>query len=110
MTTTRTTTLEASGHRPTPPVLRDGKTLCPRCSARLNRDYEGLTCVACGYEFTVAPGDLEWGRLLRPRRAAAAFLPLVLLRVSPMVVVAAIALLAAGELIRALRRRSLHES
>jgi hypothetical protein len=43
-----------------PPVLRDGKAHCPRCGARLRRDYGVFACISCGYAFEAESEKRQW--------------------------------------------------
>jgi hypothetical protein len=45
-----------------PPVMRDGRPVCPRCSSRLLYDGAEMVCVACGYEYS--PPDQELAAFL----------------------------------------------
>ena len=65
-----TTTAVTPRPRTMRPVLRHGKAYCPRCGARLQRDYDGLSCVACGFEYEPDADDEEWRGLFSARRAA----------------------------------------
>jgi hypothetical protein len=88
------------------PVMRNRRTFCPRCAARLQRDYEGLTCIACSYEFTIAPGDREWRDLFEQRKAAALGPLLIGARLSPWLVAVGLAILAVGTLLSRMRQRA----
>lgn len=61
MTTTDEVTPQPMTVRRMRPVLRHGRASCPRCGARLQRDYEGLSCVACGFEYEPDADDEAWG-------------------------------------------------
>ena len=76
------------------PVMRDGRPFCPRCGSGLQLDYEGLTCIACGYEFAAPANEPEWRRLLDRRRAAALWPLLVGARLNPYLVAAGLVILA----------------
>lgn len=86
------------------PVMRNGRPFCPRCGSGLQRDYEGLTCIACGYEFTAPANEPEWRRLLERRRAAALGPLLVGARLSPYLVAALLVILSLPALAAWLRR------
>jgi len=78
-----------------PPVMQEGVAICPRCGARLQRDYEALSCIACGYVYEPEGGVHAFLRALSGQfqRAAAVFplAPALTRGLDPMVGVMALA-------------------
>ncbi len=88
------------------PVMRGTRAFCPRCDNALQRDYEGLTCIACGYEF-VAPREAPaWSRRPDIRRAAAIWPVLLVGHLNPWLLGAGVAIVAMPLVAARLRRRS----
>ena len=106
MTTARRPEPEMAAPLVLRPVMRGTRAFCPRCDNALQRDYEALTCIACGYEFVEPREEARWSRWPGVRRAAAIW-PLFLAgQLNPFLFAAALGIIAIPIVADALRRRS----